>query len=221
MKKLFSTITVVAFLTVFMSLSVRLSAQQITTLEVRVSAICENVHDLEPEGVGVSFDPSVGKLYCFTKVIGALTPTQIAHVWYFNDTERARINLSVNSPSWRTCSSKIIQSHEIGSWRVDVLNSDGNILKMIQFIVKPQPEAISAIEEPGAVLEKPVPAEVAKEVQSEVAPKVVESASEAISEAVKPAPDVTKAQPNDVPEAVESVSSTKIVQPETIPAPEP
>ena len=219
MKQSFSAITVFAFFTVFMFLSVGLSAQETAPLEVTVSAICENVHDLEPAGVGVSFTPSVGKLYCFTKVIGALTPTQIAHVWYFNDIERARVNLNVNSPSWRTCSSKIIQSHEVGSWRVDVLDSDGNILKVIQFIVKPQPEATSAIEEPGAVVEKSAPAEVAKEVQLEVAPKVVESAAEVISETVQPATDVTKEQAKDASGAVESVSDAKIIQPETVPAP--
>ena len=111
--------------------------QQAAQLEVSVAAICRDVLDHEPDGYGTSFPVSVGKLYCFTKITGAQSPTQITHVWFFNGNERARINLAVNSSSWRTYSSKIIQPHELGAWRVDVLDFGGNVLKRLEFEVTP------------------------------------------------------------------------------------
>ena len=112
--------------------------QQDAQLEVSVAAICRDVLDREPDGYGISFPVSVGKLYCFTKVTGAQSPTQITHVWFFDGIERARVDLAVKSSSWRTYSSKIIQPHEIGKWSVDVEDFAGNVLKTLEFEVAPQ-----------------------------------------------------------------------------------
>ena len=117
----------------FLGLPVVAVAQEAPALEVAVAAICQDVVDREPVDAGVSFPASVGTLYCFTKITGAQNPTKISHVWYFGATERARVELDVNSDNWRTWSSKIIQAHEIGSWRVDVLNEAGTVLKELQF----------------------------------------------------------------------------------------
>ncbi|UCE83670.1 MAG: DUF2914 domain-containing protein [Deltaproteobacteria bacterium] len=106
-------------------------------LSVSVAAICQNVVDREPVDAGISFAATVGKLYCFTKIIGAESPTQIAHVWYFDGNERARVDLAINAASWRTFSSKIIQPHELGAWRVDVMDAEGNVLKTLEFEVTP------------------------------------------------------------------------------------
>jgi hypothetical protein len=110
-----------------------LRAEETSSLEVAVAAICQDVVDREPVEAGISFPASVGKLYCFTKITGAQAPTQITHVWYHGASERARVDLTVNSASWRTYSSKMIQEHEIGSWRLDVLDSNGTVLKELQF----------------------------------------------------------------------------------------
>jgi hypothetical protein len=67
--------------------------------------------------------------------VGAQNNTHVTHVWYFGETERARVGLDVRSGSWRTNSSKIIQHHEIGDWHVDVLGEDGQLLMVIPFEV--------------------------------------------------------------------------------------
>jgi hypothetical protein len=95
------------------------------------------VVDRVPVGTGVDFIASVGRLYCFTRITGAKTPTTVTHVWYFGESERARVTLSVGSASWRTKSSKKIQPREIGSWRVDVVGPDGAILKTLLFAIAP------------------------------------------------------------------------------------
>jgi hypothetical protein len=114
-----------------------INAQEKASVEVAMAAICTNVIDREPVGMGTSFDASTEKLYCFTKIVGALSPTDITHVWYFGDIERAEINLAVNSASWRTYSSKKIQFHEVGDWHVDVIGPEGQVLQTLEFKITP------------------------------------------------------------------------------------
>ena len=102
-------------------------------LQVEEAVVCTNVVDRQPVDSAVSFSASVGRLYCFTRIIGAAEPTQVVHAWYFGDVERARVTLGVNGSNWRTYSSKVIQAHEIGTWRVEVLDADGNILDTVEF----------------------------------------------------------------------------------------
>ena len=113
------------------------TVQEPSTLQVEVGAVCKDVVDRAPKDAGTSFPASVGKLFCFTKITGALKPTHVTHVWSFDGTERARVELAVNSPSWRTYSSKNIESQEVGAWRVEVLDAAGNVLQTLNFEVTP------------------------------------------------------------------------------------
>ena len=108
-------------------------AQESNKLEVVAAAISKNVVAREAMDVGNRFSNSTPRLYCFTKVVGANQPTEVVHVWRYSDVERARISLAVKAASWRTYSSKAIQAHEIGPWRVDVLDTSGNLLETINF----------------------------------------------------------------------------------------
>ena len=105
------------------------------TMEVVNSAICENVVNREIANEGTSFSASAGKLYCFSKIGNIQSYTEVVHAWYYGDTERARVRLNVNPPAWRTYSSKIIQAHEIGAWRVEILDPSGNLLETLRFDV--------------------------------------------------------------------------------------
>jgi len=128
---LFSVPILILASLVFSITTVALAAE----LSVERAAICQDVVEREPVDEGTSFPVSVGKLYCFTKIVGAETPAEVIHVWYFGDVERGRITLSIGGSSWRTYSSKVIQEHEIGSWRVEVLDASGKVLQTINFTV--------------------------------------------------------------------------------------
>ena len=104
-------------------------------LQIEEAAVCTDVVDRQPVDSAASFPATVGKLYFFTRIVGAQDPVNIEHAWYFGDVERARVTLAVNGSNWRTFSSKVIQEHEIGAWRVEVLDSDGNTLETVQFEV--------------------------------------------------------------------------------------
>jgi hypothetical protein len=105
------------------------------TLTVEDGTICKDVLDYTAVEPGTSFPASVEKLYCYTKIVGALDPTEITHVWFYGDTERARVTLAVNSPLWRTYSSKIIQPYDVGSWNVVVLDQSENVLGSFSFTI--------------------------------------------------------------------------------------
>lgn len=111
------------------------SIQENPSIQIARTAICTDVVEREPVEIGESFNSSVGKLFCFTNIVGVNTPIEITHAWYFGDAEMARVNLPVRSPNWRTYSSKIILAREIGNWRVDVIGPDGKVLKTLEFTI--------------------------------------------------------------------------------------
>ena len=133
MKKMVSFSGVMVCLVSLCLLIPAAGAQEASKVQVVAAAICKNVVDREAVDVGTQFSNSVPRLYCFTKAVSTQIPTEVVHVWSYGDVERTRISLAVKAASWRTYSSKAIQSHEIGPWRVDVLDTSGNLLETINF----------------------------------------------------------------------------------------
>ena len=115
-------------------------AQDTNNLIVEELSFCRAVEDREPVEVDTIFLNIVGRVYCFTKITGAVEPVTISHVWYFNDQEKARTVLKIKSKNWRTWSSKKILKGWVGNWRVDVVSSDGVVLAGKEFTVTESPE---------------------------------------------------------------------------------
>jgi hypothetical protein len=86
-------------------------------------------------GAAETFPADVDRVYCLTRIIGATTPTEIAHVWYHEGEMMARVDLSVGSADWRTYSSKAILPEWQGSWEVTVLDATGNIIGSGSFTI--------------------------------------------------------------------------------------
>ena len=137
MKKMVSFSGVMVWLISLCLLISAAGAQETNKVQVVAAAICKDVVEREAVDVGTRFSNSVSRLYCFTKVVSTEIPTEVVHVWSYGDVERARVSLAVKDATWRTYSSKAIQSHEIGPWRVDVLDTSGNLLETINFEIKP------------------------------------------------------------------------------------
>jgi hypothetical protein len=105
-------------------------------IEVNQIHICKDVIDLAPIEVDSSFDAYVGKLFCFTKIVNVTAPpTQIYHVWFYENAEIARVPLDIGGTQWRTYSSKVIAPSMVGNWQVLVLGPDENIIESVEFIV--------------------------------------------------------------------------------------
>lgn len=77
---------------------------------------------------------SVKSLYCFTRLTAPPgTDTTIKHVWYNGEEKAGEYVLPVKGERWRTYSKKNIRKGWSGDWRVEVLDSDGKLLKTIKF----------------------------------------------------------------------------------------
>jgi len=107
-------------------------AEQYEVVDVKLGT---GVKDREPEGVAESFKPSVGKVYCWTKLTGP-EGGEITHAWYRGDEKMGEVKLAVKFKSMRTWSAKTIPADGAGSWRVDVVGPDGAVLKSVSFKVE-------------------------------------------------------------------------------------
>lgn len=129
-----------AILSVLVSLSISMAVNaSATEMSLVDSGICTGVMDHAPVDVGDVFSADIGKLICFTRVRGPYLEENekyIEHVWYYQNVERARVTLPVRSSNWGTYSSKIIQSFEIGAWRVEVLDPNKEAIAVFQFYIK-------------------------------------------------------------------------------------
>lgn len=109
-------------------------------LEVDTLVFCTAVDDRVPVGEASAFDNDVGRVCCFTKIAGAQDSTTVFHVWYHGDDEMARVELAVNSASWRTWSTKRMLPSWTGAWRVEVQTKDGTVLESSDFTLRPSVE---------------------------------------------------------------------------------
>ena len=112
------------------------NAQEAAGLKVEEMIFCTGVEDRQPVGADTLFVNTVENIYCFTKISGAEGETTISHLWFFNDEQKAKVDIAVKGKTWRTWSSKQILKEWTGNWRVDVVDVDGNILLSKTFKVR-------------------------------------------------------------------------------------
>ncbi len=106
-----------------------------SSLQIQDAAISTGVHDRIPTGISSRFDSSVGKLYAFTRIVGAEGDTRVYHKWYHGGTLMADIPLTVRSGDWRTWSSKNVLPDWTGNWRVVVVSENGTVLGTVDFAI--------------------------------------------------------------------------------------
>jgi hypothetical protein len=102
-------------------------------LKVEKAVAATGVQDHEPVGEAKEFDASVGRVYCWSKILAETTPTTIKHVWYVDDKQAFEITLDIKYPSTRTWSAKTIGP---GNWRVEITDEAGKVLSVVGFTVK-------------------------------------------------------------------------------------
>ena len=126
MKLLQATLAVLFMVVVFTS-----AAQ--AEMSVARATICTSVAEREPVGAGTSFS-DVERLYFFTEIVDAGENATIQHVWYYRDEPLLEVDLTVSGPRWRTWSYKNIGGMK-GSWRAEVVNSKGEVLRSVSFTI--------------------------------------------------------------------------------------
>jgi hypothetical protein len=88
----------------------------------------------------------IGRVYCWSTITGARRDTVVEHVWYWQEREMARVRLAVRGPRWRTWSSKQIARVWSGTWRVEVVTTDGTPLDVRFLTVESTSNVITAAE---------------------------------------------------------------------------
>jgi len=103
----------------------KITEMAVTTKIVRGNPI-DSVHRISAT--------SVGALYCFTRIAApGDADTMVRHVWYLNNEKASEYTLPVKGERWRTYSKKAIGRESVGEWRVEALDSGGNLLKSVKF----------------------------------------------------------------------------------------
>lgn len=132
MRQLILLVTLLVALLVPMFSSAIAAEQELTVPEL-VIGVEVNKKDRTVDGAGTNFASDVGKLVCFSRVLGAEKQTQIYHVWYYGGRTIAKIPLQIKSRSWRTWSTKKILPGWTGDWVVKVLDGDGLVIASQKF----------------------------------------------------------------------------------------
>ncbi len=104
-------------------------------LYVSRALISLDVIDREPVGEGWRFPVQANRVYCYTVVEGADSPTSITHAWYFEERKVHTYTLPVEAASWRTWSYKNIAANQKGDWKVEVLDAQGKVLTTVHFVM--------------------------------------------------------------------------------------
>ena len=99
------------------------------------SATCEDIKDYAPLNPAIVFPISSGKICCFTSFDQVSERTYIFHNWLKADRLSTKKRLTLNPPKWATFSSIQLRESDKGPWRVEITDSDGNILQILRFSV--------------------------------------------------------------------------------------
>ena len=107
------------------------------TLELNEIMICRGIYKRNPIKPGSSFINNVDSLFCYTKITNSGSKQEIKHIWYFDDKEISSVTYNIKtSYNYRSWSRKTIYPSQLGKWRVDVIDSYGNILGRRNFNIK-------------------------------------------------------------------------------------
>lgn len=102
---------------------------------VEVAAVATSVENLIPIGVSDKFSSNVGRLYCYSKIIGG-EGQNIKHLWYINEKKFGETILPIKAGSYRTYSYVNIVPGTKGSGKVDIAADDGKVLKSVEFVIE-------------------------------------------------------------------------------------
>ena len=107
------------------------------TLKLNEIMICRGIYKRNPIKPGMNFINNVDSLFCYTKISNSGPKQEVKHIWYFEDMEITSVVYNIKpSFNYRSWSRKTIYPNQTGQWRVDVIDSYGNLLGTRSFTIK-------------------------------------------------------------------------------------
>lgn len=102
---------------------------------LRKSVICEGLRDGLPVDQTIVFDVSKGSAYCWSDFDPVTEDGVIYHKWYRNGELISTLKLAVHPPRWAVYSHLRLRQADVGPWRLDITNENGDILKTHRFSI--------------------------------------------------------------------------------------
>ncbi|MCF7502059.1 DUF2914 domain-containing protein [Pseudoalteromonas sp. L1] len=108
---------------------------KIDTDKVSRAVLTTDVVDREPVNVLKSDVKllDISQSLSFFSELKNMQGQTVRHVWYYQNQLLASIELAISSPRFRTYSTKNIMPEQVGDWRVEVIDTDGNLLAQKEF----------------------------------------------------------------------------------------
>ena len=110
-------------------------AESPPVLNLSQAVMCEDIIANIPRNQTVVFSVAREKAVCFTSFNKVSEKTFVYHNWYYKDVPSARIRLTIQPPRWSTFSSIQIRRTDVGPWRVEITDSQGEILHVLRFSI--------------------------------------------------------------------------------------
>jgi len=108
----------------------------VTTLKVDKIACGTGVVDRELQGQDTVFSESTEKVYCWVTLLGGSEGTAVNFVWYHDGKEVIKIPIAANYSRTRTWSYKSMYAGAKGDWKVEVTDSDNQVLGSTSFKIQ-------------------------------------------------------------------------------------
>jgi len=99
------------------------------------AVMCEEIKGSVPQDLTTVFSIERRTAVCFTGFDPVPQQAVIYHHWFHRDTPSARIKLTLKPPRWSTYSSIQLRAEDIGPWRVEITDAQGNIFHVLRFSV--------------------------------------------------------------------------------------
>lgn len=109
------------------------SASSPSSNHVKRAVFTSDIIDREPIDSVDSLSTDVNKVFFFTEIRDMEGKT-ITHRWIYDGETKAERPFKIRGPRWRVHSSKNLLSGQVGTWKVEVLDDEGNKLYEDSFI---------------------------------------------------------------------------------------
>ena len=110
-------------------------SQSENVIELVGAIMCEEIKNGVPQDPTTVFSIERRTAVCFTAFDPVPRQADVYHHWFHRDTPSARIKLTLKPPRWSTYSSIQLRVEDIGPWRVEITDVQGNIFHVLRFSV--------------------------------------------------------------------------------------
>ena len=99
------------------------------------AVMCEAIETYAPVNRAVVFPTGIGQVVCFTAFENIAAQTFIYHSWFRKDELITTKRLTLKPPKWGTHSKILLRQADIGPWRVEVHDQQGDIITTLRFSI--------------------------------------------------------------------------------------